>query len=343
MRYFCFALIFLSVGIACKTQPENDAALNAVIDEDGRENQLRSQYRNVVGLFMTPRGPCTGFVSGQQEITTAGHCVEEKDKLEPFLFSLDEGRIEANVTAIKSRHGDILTLTTSTSFKEILPKARLNLADQVSAVTFRHEEQLLSKQEKCSLKNSELPGALLHDCDTEKGASGAPLLQNGAVVGVHVGHAPKLNLNLGLDLAHEQAPEVSKLRSLFDSDLEVSCGTDCYKHCRRKVLGRWVLNPVCESSCLTERLVACTPAEVKICGQNLAVSAAVLGTCSAALVALKPACSAGAAATAGSSCAIAADTASSVCGIASGTLKVAAISCIALSTGGDPKTIRLEW
>lgn len=63
MRYFCLASIFLSMGIACKTQPENNTGLNAVIGEDGRESQPQSQYRNVVGLFMTPRGPCTGFVS----------------------------------------------------------------------------------------------------------------------------------------------------------------------------------------------------------------------------------------------------------------------------------------
>lgn len=327
-KYIFLSICFITLSAGCRSQTSSYAP-KEVIGADGREVVENNPYRETVGLFTTPKGPCTAFVSDQNEITTAAHCFNPKTDINAYLFSANDGQLETQVTELVRKNGDTVILRT----KELLPKT-LNLsfanADRPGTlVSFDPEKQNLTLQNQCQVRPGEIDGSYLHDCDSTPGSSGSPLLQDGTVVGVHIGFAKKLGWNIALDPNHQQLHDASSLKQLIDFFPEGRCSTNCYKHCRRKVLGRWVANPPCEAACQLERAVACNPEtkQILVCGVAIAVREGVQAACTSSPEHIKTACSAGAATTSGSSCGLAIATAAAACSITEESVKFAARSC----------------
>jgi hypothetical protein len=168
------------------------------------------------------------------------------------------------------------------------------------------------------------------------------------LVGIHNGFDLIRKLNIASRAIPSDRSEI-ELAALVP---EVQCGADCYKHCRRKVLGTWVANPICETVCVAERQIDCNSGskEVKICGFGFGVNALVYYACVAASGAIPAACGAAAvssvtpaAPVGAASCTAAGALAAGICGVSVEVIKGAAIACIASASGIDPSKINFDW
>ena len=125
-------------------------------------------------------------------------------------------------------------------------------------MSFDFDRYKLVENKKCQATLDKKDLFLTHDCDSVPGASGSPILQDGKVVGIHQGYSQKLGKNTASLIQRENVRQESFAQILRQTDrLEVSCGDNCSKHCRRKVLGNWVPNPICEVACNAERGLDC--------------------------------------------------------------------------------------
>lgn len=342
-------------------QPHNlNSDLTAVLDDDDRVVlDDESRYAGV-GVLFTPSGTCTASAIARDKLLTAAHCLgkitgNRLSNQEVYFFALKKEEYRSAITGVaeidRSADTAILTLKTpSPAVMEIGTNGGgYDGREIVSLVQYDPNlDEIVSSQCPMPAANENaFYGTIhsLHSCDSGKGSSGAPLILGNRLIGIHHGYDLTSKRNIASFLpnrAPKQTPSGAFNLEEASWDPEVQCGTDCYRHCRRKVLGNWVPNPVCEAACVVERESNCSK-EVKVCGIGFTVSALMHAACITATSSIPVACTGMAAPTAGSSCAVSVGTAAGICGVSVGTLRAAAIACMATALDIDASDIKLEW
>lgn len=253
-------------GVGCQPSPQSKSS--AIIGSDDRTKvENVGDTEKAVGFLMTPQGPCTAFLTAANEITTAAHCFNPATKdLQSYLFVVPAAKKESFVASYLEEKSSAVEarLVLKERFEHHLEKGDFDSSQSTSIVSFSFDSYQLWEHKACAARLNTKDRFLTHQCDTVPGASGSPILQDGKVVGIHQGYSQKLERNTASLIQNEKQPQQSFAEVLRQTDrLEVSCDTNCSHHCRRKVLGTWIANPICEGTCNLERGVQCGIETVK--------------------------------------------------------------------------------
>ena len=175
----------------------------------GPTSQLQAtsdkHLQDTVGYLTTADGSkCTAFITGASEITTAAHCRGK---------SSDGGQINAKfqtvdgssytVTSVKTidTKKDYLVLVVDASFTDTLALGSIGNGT-ISIVGYDFDKKALYSQDGCQAEQHiDGAGVFTHSCDSIPGFSGGAILQQGKVVGIHLGYQASLDRNAAFETA----------------------------------------------------------------------------------------------------------------------------------------------
>jgi len=212
-------------GAGC-AQKVTNAEPRAIIGADDRTIELDPVLNAAVGAFSGRGGPlCTGFAIAKNEFATAAHCfIKDGD---PTAYRLVTAAGTYPVKKVKSLHekGDLVVFEATRDDLTFLKPAE----DHEGGTNGKIISYELKGLRLLSSKNGEIArnlrkngnrhaGVLLHSLDTVGGSSGSPILQNGKVVAIHVGHSPALQRNIAVELTH--AADANVLEAAPDFERE---------------------------------------------------------------------------------------------------------------------------
>jgi hypothetical protein len=208
-------LSVLTVGmlfVGCG-QKSNDSSLkkeisnNEFVETSVVEDSL---LKDTVGLLSVDGAKvCHAFVTGQQEVTTAAHCISGIGDASVIDFHTASGKTYKLKAQKINNRADVAILSSSQNFSQFLEKnmSFMGSSQQASKLLTVEGKQLISQENSPLFAIDGYKGILLHLYDTKKGISGAPMLdENNKIIGVHVGAVSNDNFNAIVDV------------SLFDSE-----------------------------------------------------------------------------------------------------------------------------
>jgi V8-like Glu-specific endopeptidase len=185
---------------ACVVEPPTETILGAgsareaiIVDEDDRGPLTDLTLMDQVGtLKRADVVTCTGFFTGSDEIMTARHCLADLSHLSDLTFISGNGD-EYVVVDVRdaSSNADIVRLTVEGADGSArgvpLRPGHLDPTKPVLLVAFDKEfEELVVAPGDAPIAEG-APGVLLHSMDTIPGSSGAPIVQDGWAVAIHIG------------------------------------------------------------------------------------------------------------------------------------------------------------
>lgn len=195
-------LICLS-SLGCSLESANRAITKGIIGEDDREPVDTPSFARLIGRISIGETTCTAFASAINEITTASHCLPADENFDATTakFSSADGTPYAlkEIQLLDARK-DIAVFKTTENLPSYFERSPL-LGGPLMLVAVDPQTGALTADRSCEYEKSiESAGAIVHSCDSVPGESGAPLLQDGKVVGVHVGYKESLDRNVAFDL-----------------------------------------------------------------------------------------------------------------------------------------------
>lgn len=198
--------------LACTSAPASQ--VNAIIGQDNRQPEDRSLYLETIGRINIGETTCNAFASGENEITTAAHCMalDTVPEVSEISFTAANGqRYEVSDIELLDARKDLARLVTKTAFGRWLERASLQGGGLTLVAVDPTSGSLLSDR-SCSLEQERpAAGVFLHSCDTVPGESGAPVLQDGKYVGVHLGYKALVDRNVAFDITKDQDETVDVL------------------------------------------------------------------------------------------------------------------------------------
>lgn len=118
---------------------------------------------------------CTAFVSGIREITTSLHCFSTMDGLYNITYNTMTGKsIEVYKIISAYSNADVVRLGITDDL-QIIEEAEFDSSQESKLVSFNLQEGLQEETKLIAVLNEE--GYIVHQLDTERGASGGPILQ----------------------------------------------------------------------------------------------------------------------------------------------------------------------
>ena len=210
------ALAVGTLAIACSSHSAKapGSEEKSIIGSNEFVVEQDSTLRQLVGRLSLADKSCTAFVTGTSEITTAAHCLQIKDEISSLKFTSASG-ITTSITKIVELEPtkDRLILGTEESFQNSLAKGLIQ-GNSLKLVGYDSVKNDLFTTVGCQFeKRISGSGSFSHSCDTIPGMSGSPILQNGRVVGIHLGYMEKIERNAAYEvaLAGEKMTDVSVL------------------------------------------------------------------------------------------------------------------------------------
>jgi hypothetical protein len=293
-RLRIFFVGLLSLLASCRTSGLSETS--NIVGPDDRKVSFDEALQKTLGtISQNEEIVCTAFISAVGEITTASHCVD--DNLASFTFkTFDKGQ-SSPITGIVVRYAnaDVLKLKANVT-APVLSTATFDPAVTTKLAALDRQSLKLVETETGTTELDH--GRIYHTLDTIPGASGGALLQNEAIVGIHIGSiSDRTNVAVSL----------SSIREADESSLSVQP-----ERCQWNGRG-----------CLPSGTKAVT-----VCGYNLTVPTAAYIVCSGSLAALPVGCSIGAPITAGTSCGAAGLLATTSCGISAATAAKMVKCCV---------------
>ena len=201
--------IWISVGficlssLACSIESGTQSITKAIIGDDDREPSNNPSFASIIGQISVGETTCTAFASASNEITTASHCLPEDENFDAAAakFSTAEGTpYDLTELLLLDARKDIAVFRTAKNFPTYFERAAI-LGGSLMLVAIDPKTGLLNADRSCDYeKNIESAGAIVHSCDSIPGESGAPLLQDGRVVGLHLGYKESIDRNVAFDL-----------------------------------------------------------------------------------------------------------------------------------------------
>ncbi len=195
--------LILAATMACTGPNNSSTVVKAIIGENNRQPTTDSTLARLIGRLKVGETTCTAFASASNEITTAGHCVSLGENFEPSAatFKVADGTsYDLTELILLDAKKDIAVFKTQKQFPSYLRQAPL-LGGALSLASIDPNTGNFTSDRTCHYeKTIGSAGAIVHSCDTVPGESGAPLMQDGNVVGVHVGYKESLDRNVAFDL-----------------------------------------------------------------------------------------------------------------------------------------------
>jgi V8-like Glu-specific endopeptidase len=225
MKNFLLVLGMIVLS-SCGMQNEGESRLNQIIgDDDRREYRDSDRLSSVVKISVNGSVICSGYFSASNQITTAGHCIEETGTGTGISgFKVVNGLSEEfEISGVIERYNnsDTVILETKKYSDSYLGKADLDVYSEVELIGYATD---LNKFVNVSGASMETHGLLLYKLDTLPGASGSPIIQDGKVVGVHIGTFGE-NLNLGVSVNQLESADLRDYSDYIGSEkvAVVSC------------------------------------------------------------------------------------------------------------------------
>ena len=191
---------------SCRTPRPQSYKPKAIIGKDNRSKLLDKTLSTLVGFISTPFGTCTAFVSHSDQITTSAHCIREV-AVKDIVFKRTDG-MEISVLDIRKvfAKADVAYLLVAKQ-ESYLKQGKFNSSMPATVISYDDESNTLQTNQ-CAANGS---GIIYHVCDTLKGSSGSPIMQNDKVVGVHLGVLENNKSNVGVQLSSIEGEDVSTL------------------------------------------------------------------------------------------------------------------------------------
>ncbi|NBX16779.1 MAG: hypothetical protein EBR09_05380 [Proteobacteria bacterium] len=285
---------FLVVGVAfsacgTSTQPIESKPVSIVGKDNRKVEKDRELLSRIGSLDHNGKAICTVFASGPDEVTTAGHCFSDSPVAGQYTVTI-ENQKHAVQSVQKSKKADIAKLTVSgiADYFESA-EAEENFDTSVTAFSIEHNKILSARGEKLTVENSS--SLLNYRNDTIKGSSGAPVLQNNKVVGVHLGSRVKDSeeVNFGVSFRNAQSADVTR----------TPYSPECHS-----------LNPFCGGGALDFG-----QSTIAVCGVNMSIPTVAYAICAANVYLLPAGCTVGTAVSAGGICLANVTLVSAACGV----------------------------
>jgi hypothetical protein len=189
--------------LSCSLEAGSPAFTKAIIGEDDREPANDISFAPLIGRVSIGEISCTAFAVASDEIMTASHCLPADgnfDATTAKFIAADRASYGLTELLLLDARKDIAVLKTAQRFPSYFERAPL-MGGSLMLVAFDPATGGLAADRSCEYeKTIESAGAIVHSCDSVPGESGAPLLQDGKVVGVHVGYKESLDRNIAFDL-----------------------------------------------------------------------------------------------------------------------------------------------
>lgn len=209
-KMIIFAFFIL---IQC-SETSNKSHLKSVFPPDTRSVSTDKHLDSQIGLFYSGSEVCNAFISGQNEITTAAHCYKTSD-LKDTIFTTVDGN-DVLLLSVKKINIDtdiiVFNVADQASFIE---SSTFDPNETFSIMSVNIHTKILTVIDNCTRDNilAKHDGVIKHRCDTSFGTSGAPIVQNGKAVGVHIGTTADPQINIGIEI-NKQALVKESLKNL---------------------------------------------------------------------------------------------------------------------------------
>lgn len=289
----CVATLLLTCSCGPSISP--DSKVFQIIGPDERTHAPHRYDALVGSLRFGDFHVCTAFLSAPNTVSTATHCAPSQANLGQYSFVTQNGsRIELTHRLTHENSGYV-ALETAKPNSHYLEFAPLNENKPIELISYSELYRGLRVSQSGSFTTT--PRGILHTLDTEAGASGSPLIQDGRVVGVHEGAVKGQELNYATRIN-----VVPKFHSTIDLQLnfEWKCNSNC----------SWY-----QPDCYIWKELNCSTGLITVCGRNLTVPLISYSACQLAVGSLPATCTAGSLMTAGTACAANIGIAAAVCGV----------------------------
>jgi hypothetical protein len=294
LKKFQILSSFLVVGVAfsaCETatQPLESRPVSIIGKDNRKVEKDRELLSRIGSLDYNGNAICTVFASGRNEVTTAGHCFSDSPVASHYTVTIDNQK-HAVQSVHKSKKADIAKLKVS-GIAEYFESAKAEENSETTVTVFSIEQRkiLSARGEKLNVDDSS--SVLHYRNDTIKGSSGAPVLQNKKVVGVHLGSRVKDSeeVNFGVDFSNVHSADVTR----------TPYSPECHS-----------LNPFCGGGALDFG-----QSTISVCGVNMSIPTVAYAICAANVYLLPAGCTVGTAVSAGGICLANVTLVSAACGV----------------------------
>ena len=204
---------------------------------------------------------CTAFWEGTHEIRTAWHCVRGAQQLAGWRFVTVHGSVTVQGLARQDADHDAAFLTVAGDAPARLPRPGSPRQDsEVRLLALDSTTDQMALSPPCLIGEIRLAtGTFDHNCASRPGMSGGVLIQDGLIVGVHLGARRERKLASVLSTGGLGPWGETERRDLVE---EYNCASDCQAESKHRVcvrpLGCYdVPNPFILAACETARAADC--------------------------------------------------------------------------------------
>jgi hypothetical protein len=201
----CLNMIALSCGPA-RDSESGASETKQIIGTDDRT--ATTNYSEFIGIILRDGKPiCNGWIGARHQVITSAHCQKGNGETLEFVTShgarvnlagYTKPRINSEVIQYVAHIGEtFLPIAGTHDFKPSAP-AKIYSYDLSSNTLVNSAPQGTSEEN----------GLLRYELDTLPGASGSPIIQDGRVVGVHLGYDPACKKNIGVTTFSADASRV---------------------------------------------------------------------------------------------------------------------------------------
>jgi hypothetical protein len=293
--HLSWSAVALFLTCSCGPAEKEGAHVHQVIGQDDRI-PAPQHYRELVGsLRYGDFHVCTAFLSAPNTVSTAAHCAPQQDRLSQYAFVTPSGRTVSLRRRFRETSSRSVSFETVEPTSQFIDAAPLNVNAPIELISYSGAQHELLQSSSHTFEPT--PQGILHELDTEPGSSGAPLIQNGRVVGVHEGAVKGRMKNYATRTISDQYP-------LSDDDIHLNLEWKCNSGCR------WY-----QPDCHIWKELNCNTGLITVCGRNLSVPLISYSACQLAMGSLPATCTVGSLMTAGTSCYANIGIAAAVCSV----------------------------
>ena len=208
---FLFPSLYIYIFIAlfangCKSTGSSD--VSGIIGEKNWKVSNSHTHSNKVGAFISAGSKkdsigCVGFLVGENLVATAVHCVQDPIAFAGATFRTKSGK-KANIVELMEIDSakDFVIYELDERYKQYFEIAEAKINEKIEIVSFNPEDESFISSQCYIADNIKESAAFSYKCDTLASFSGSPILQEGRVVGMHIGYSKKNNLNYGLNITN---------------------------------------------------------------------------------------------------------------------------------------------
>lgn len=162
-------------------------------------------------IFLSDR-TCIAFRSGPSQITTLTNCISDTNEHTKFqngqstgkliFFKNGNGKIEKLNNIPNRLENEVYTQLEASTQSEWLEigKPELGYGQHVTRTINSHALEI---SDSCKITPHHEYGIFSYECKAQMGDLGAPLIQNGKIIGIHLGFSAKFGKNIAYDFSHQ--------------------------------------------------------------------------------------------------------------------------------------------